>query len=55
MNSTPQRLQEENKDLWYQRMSEKTSINPENEHVVGLMEFFELNDEFGSTNFDTLE
>lgn len=49
------KIKNRDRDLWYKRMSEKTSSNPEDERVVGLMEYFELNDEFGSTNFDTLE
>ena len=48
MNSIPQKSQEENRDLWYQRMSDKTPISPENEPVVGLMEWVDLMVEFES-------
>ena len=45
MSSTPQKRQEENRDLWYQRMSEKTPINPEDERF-SWMEYFDLLDEY---------
>jgi|GEM_PF-2953535 len=47
MKPTPKKLQEENRDLWYQRISEKSPVNPEDEPVVRLMEYFDLLDEFG--------
>jgi len=38
----PKVIKEENRDLWYKRMSEKRSINPIDEPVVGLMEWVDL-------------
>ena len=48
MKTTPsKKLKESDRDLFYKKMSEKTPVKPEDEPVVGLMEYFELMDEFG--------
>ena len=35
-------LKEENRDLWYKKMGERISVKPEDEPVVGLMEWTDL-------------
>lgn len=46
MKTTLEKLKEKDRDLFYKRLSDRTPINPENEPVVGLMEWIDLLDEF---------
>jgi hypothetical protein len=39
-------IKEEDKDLWYKKMGERIPIKPEDEPVVGLMEWVDLMVEF---------
>jgi hypothetical protein len=43
-------LKEKDRDLWYKKMGNKTTPNPEDEYSVGLMEYFELMDDYGEKN-----
>ena len=36
------KLKEENRDLWYNKKGNRISIEPEDEPVVGLMEWVDL-------------
>lgn len=46
MKTTPKKLKEKDRDLWYKKLSERTPIKPEDEPVVGLMEYFDLMSEY---------
>ena len=35
-------LKEEDRDLWYKKMGERIPVKPEDEPVVGLMEWVDL-------------
>jgi hypothetical protein len=39
------KLKEEERDLWYKRMGERTPINPDNELFISWMDYFDLMDE----------
>ena len=41
-------LDEEPLDTWYREMSEKPEVKPEDEPMVGLMEWVDLMVEFGN-------
>ena len=46
MNNTTINIEDESLDSWYKEMSEKPEVKPEDEPVVGLMEWVDLMVEF---------
>jgi hypothetical protein len=40
-------IKEKDIDLWYKKMDERIPMNPENEPVVGLIEWVDLMVEYG--------
>ena len=49
MNNTTKNIVDEPLDTWYREMSEKREVKPQDEPVVGLMEWVDLMVEY-STN-----
>lgn len=44
MKEQSKKLKDKDRDLWYKRMGERKTIHPENEPMVGLMEFVDMMD-----------
>ena len=42
MKKSSKKLKEENRDLWYKKMGDRIPIKPEDEPVVGLMEWVDI-------------
>ena len=48
MSNTTKNIEDEPLDTWYREMSEKPEVKPEDEPVVGLMEWVDLLVEYKS-------
>ena len=46
MNNTTINIEDESLDSWYKEMSEKPEVKPQNEPVMGLMEWVDYMVEF---------
>ena len=48
MSNTTKNIEDESVDTWYREMSEKPEVKPEDEPVVGLMEWVDYMVEYKS-------